>query len=183
MPQKNRLFTAARTLISETLFRKKPRKDDEIPGLVETSLLDPQRWRSLTREEVEFAAKYALWLTLNDWLVFFSSFRGKEKETLEVGSTGVKNVGGEPTLTPTQLHEFATHATSRISSVAKDEGLRSRLLALSETSELRAKVLLLGSQGLNLTRDCLDEFLKGYEVRFFFILLLKVPSTPSLPSP
>jgi len=144
-------------------------KKDEVPGLVETSLFDPNRWRSLSQHEVEFAAKYALWLTLNDWVSFFSSSRGKdgeantrsEDENIKTG----EGVPGAPLVDPARLHALVSRVASKATSLSQDEDLRTRLIALGESSELRIRVILLGSQGLSLARDCLDEFLKGYEVR------------------
>lgn len=146
-----------------------------LPGLKETTLLDPQGWRHLTRSEVEFAAKYALWLSFRDWGNFFSwvvKAGVGEEDKKDAASSGQspslsnKDSGGvePPLVTAAQLQDLTQRAGTQIRALASSEDLQGRLLSLGATSELKARLASLGSEGLHLTRDCLDEFLKGYEV-------------------
>jgi hypothetical protein len=149
---------------------------EQLPGLKETTLLDPQAWRRLSRAEVEFAAKYALWLNLRDWRNLFSwvvkSGAGEEGEKGGATSSGQASTAPKesssavepPLVTAAQLQDLTQRAGTQIQALARSEDLQGRLLSLGATSDLKARLATLGSEGLHLTRDCLDEFLKGYEV-------------------
>ena len=126
----------------------------DVPGTVQTTLIDPQGWRERSAAEVELAFKLSLWMTLQDY---------GNLGALLVGRPTSFPAGGVPPLAPEgaatagvlpatseEVRQVALQAASRLSVLSRDEQLRLRLAAM-------------GSEALQLTRECLDEFLTGYE--------------------
>jgi hypothetical protein len=151
-----------------------------LPGVVNTTLLDPPAWRAHSAAEVELAFKLALWMSVTDFRNLLALLTGRPT-TFERGEAraepppppppreqqgaGAAAAGGPPSPaalavaqalarapSPADVRGAALQAAAQLSSLSRDEELRRRLAAM-------------GSEALNLTRDCLDEFLAGYEVR------------------
>jgi hypothetical protein len=178
-----RLFSAQRspppsppaTVLSElsqlpSQLREQLRPLPDLPGIVQTSLIDPEGWRERSASEVELAFKVALWMGLKDYGNLLCLLVGRpasfpvqeappQQQAAEAGEQGSEAGAAAP-------------AASLPGSLPSSEAIRaatlqaaSRLGSLSRDEELRRRVAAMGSEALTLTRECLDEFLAGYEVR------------------
>jgi hypothetical protein len=149
----------------------------DVPGTVQTSLIDPERWERLPPDAVRFAARKAFEMFLVDWRTIADVLmrrppralehlrRNEELEAARAASaeaardaSAAANAhatgGATASSVADSAREAALHVAAQLSSAAHDQDLRSRLAAM-------------GTEALKLARDALDEFLVGYQVRRF----------------
>jgi hypothetical protein len=134
------------------------------PGYVNTSPINPDLWARIPSEHLRYAIKTSVKEVLGDYVWLFRKMKGgggeATKATEEPGG-GAAAASASPTpspssgtirppLTSEEIREASIRAARRAMDLAKDEGLRERLASLS-------------AEGLSLARDCLDEFLRGYQ--------------------
>jgi hypothetical protein len=154
----------------------------DMPGVVNTTLLDPPAWRQRTAAEVELAFKLALWMSVTDFRNALALLTGRpttfplegepeqpQQPPPQQQGAAAAAAGGAADGPPSPAALAVAQALARVPS---SEGVRgaalqaaAQLSTLSRDEELRRRLAAMGSEALHLTRDCLDEFLAGYEVR------------------
>jgi hypothetical protein len=147
-------------------FRRELREELTVqpdpPGTVNTSLFDPEKWERLSPEQIRVAMLAALWMSWVDWKSLFDFLMGRPFSLLPPDDEGEKKAAATdaaqsapgvslPSVTSEQARAAALHVVKRLSAATQDEDLKSRLAAIA-------------TEVLSLARDCLDEFLLGYQV-------------------
>lgn len=135
------------------------------PGVRNSTLMDPEAWERASKADVRLALKFALAQGMEDWLWLFRSLR-----RLFVGSgDGEEAGGGAPPPAAASPHAAAgaggapllTAEDARAAALA----LASGAARLTRDEQLRARIKTLGVKGMAVSREALDEFLLGYQVR------------------
>ena len=134
------------------------------PGVRNSTLMDPEAWERASKEDVRLALKFVLAQSLQEWLWLFRSLR-----RLVVG--GEEDAASAPPPLP-QPHAGAGAGAGAPLPVLTAEDARAAALALARGAtrltsdeQLRAKIKALGVEGMAVSREALDEFLLGYQVR------------------
>ena len=132
------------------------------PGVRNSTLMDPEAWERASKEDVRLALKFVLAQSLQEWLWLFRSLR-----RLVVG--GEEDAVSAPP-PPPQPHAGAGAGAPLPVLTAEDARAAALALArgatrLTSDEQLRAKIKVLGVEGMAVSREALDEFLLGYQVR------------------
>ena len=158
----------------------------DLPGITNTTLIDPQGWSSLSASEVELAFKMSLWMSLVDYGNLLAMLLGRPTTLREEGGGGGAagpgvGAGAAPGAGAQLAAALAQAPTSEDIRAATLQAA-TRLSSLSRDEELRGRLAAMGSSALHLTRDCLDEFLAGYEVRSRRSAILFAQWPPPVPA-
>lgn len=149
-----------------------PQKDH--PKVENTSLIAPEVWETMPPEHFRYALKQSLIMSLNDWsqllrwIIPIEKSSDQMKTSTATSTQTIQDQGPhlpgddtahvkeesakEPTilLTRDEAKQVASHVARKLTNLSQDEELRKQLVGL-------------GTQALNTARDCLDQFLIGYQ--------------------
>ncbi len=136
------------------------------PGVRNSTLLDPEAWERASKADVRLALKFALAQGVEDWMWLFRSLR-----RLFVGGGDGEKVGGGASLPAAAPPPHAAAGAGGAPLLTAEDAraaalaLASGAARLSRDEQLRARIKTLGVKGMAVSREALDEFLLGYQVR------------------